>query len=106
MDRQVKWAKSAWSDLEDTADFIAKDSPYYAASFVQEVLSVAKSLNKHSERGRIVPEFDQKTIRELFVRDYRLIYQVTKKHVSILAFIHGARDLKRITHKKSSSLKH
>ncbi|MBU1744225.1 MAG: type II toxin-antitoxin system RelE/ParE family toxin [Proteobacteria bacterium] len=32
-------------------------------------------------------------MRELFLKNYRLIYQVTPHAVFILAFIHGARDL-------------
>jgi len=31
--------------------------------------------------------------RELFVRRYRLIYQVTEQTIYIIGFIHGARDL-------------
>lgn len=29
---KVKWAEVAWSDLEEVADYIAKDSSYYAAA--------------------------------------------------------------------------
>jgi hypothetical protein len=46
-----------------------------------------------AERGRIVPEFADPTIRELIVRSYRLIYRVSDEDVSIIGFIHGARDL-------------
>jgi plasmid stabilization system protein ParE len=53
----------------------------------------ALSLRYFSECGRHVPEGNNPTIRELFVKNYRLIYQVTPQTVFILAFIHGARDL-------------
>jgi hypothetical protein len=43
---------------------------------------------------RVVPEFDDPTVREIFVRSYRLLYTVTKDTVYILGFVHGARDLK------------
>ncbi len=46
MARQVDWAGTAWSDLEQVADFIAKDSPYYAAAFVREVRQAADSLTE------------------------------------------------------------
>lgn len=93
MAREVKWTELAWSDLEEAADYIAKDSPYYAAAFVHEVRDVARSLVYLAERGRVVPEFNNPNIRELFVRSYRLIYQVTEQTVYIVGFIHGARDL-------------
>ncbi len=95
MDRKVIWSHEVASDMEAVADYIAKDSPSYAAAFIRKILDVGNSLNKHSERGRIVPEYKNPTIREVFVRDYRLIYQVQKSYVKILTLIHGSRDLAR-----------
>jgi hypothetical protein len=46
-----------------------------------------------SERGRVVPEFDDPNVRELFIKSYRMLYNTTKDRVYILGFIHGARDL-------------
>jgi plasmid stabilization system protein ParE len=40
----------------------------------------------------VVPELNQQDIRELFVRYYRLVYKVDEHRVSILGFVHGARD--------------
>ncbi len=93
MARKVMWAEAAWNDLEEVADYIAKDSPHYAAAFVREVRDAARSLAYLAERGRAVPEFNDPCIRELLVRSYRLIYQVGEKAVYIVGFIHGARDL-------------
>lgn len=93
MARKIIWAKSAWIDLEEVADYIAKDSPHYAGAFVREVRDAALSLVDLAERGRTVPEFNDAGIRELFVKSYRLIYQVTGQTVYILGLIHGARDL-------------
>ena len=50
-------------------------------------------LDYMAERGRIVPEFVNPTVRELFVGSYRLIYQITEQDVYIIGFIHGASDL-------------
>lgn len=73
MARKVKWAEIAWRDLEEAADYIAKDSPYYASSFVRNARYAARSLSNLAERGRIVPEFNDSNIREIFVRNYRMI---------------------------------
>lgn len=75
MAKKVVWTESAWIDLETVADFIARDSPYYAASFVREIRSHARSLSRMSARGRVVPEIGDRQIRELFVQSYRLIYK-------------------------------
>jgi plasmid stabilization system protein ParE len=93
---RVVWTEIAWSDLEAAADHIAKDSPNYAAAFVREVRDAARSLAYLAERGRVVPEFDDPSIRELLVRSYRLVYQVTEEAVHIIGFIHGARDLEAL----------
>jgi toxin ParE1/3/4 len=93
MARKVMWTESAWRDLEEVADYITKDSSHYAAAFVREARDAARTLAYLSERGRTAPEFNDPSIRELFVRSYRLIYQVAEQAVYIIGFIHGARDL-------------
>jgi len=90
--RQVAWAETAWRDLERIADYIAEDSPGYAAAFVRRVRDHARSLDEMAERGRVVPELEP-TVRELIVGNYRLIYEIEVLDVHILALIHGARDL-------------
>lgn len=94
MARKVKWTEAAWSDLEEAADYIARDSSHYAAAFVRETQDATRSLAQLAERGRVVPEFDDPSIRELFVRSYRLIYQMTERIVYIIGFVHGARNLR------------
>jgi toxin ParE1/3/4 len=94
--KKIVWSESAWIDLETVADFIARDSPYYAASFVREIRNHARSLSRMSSRGRVVPEIGDRQIRELFVQSYRLIYKVERSRVAILALVHGARDLEAL----------
>jgi len=67
MARKVIWADAAVADLDAAADYISKDSPAYAASFVLQSLEAAQSLGDLSERGRAVPEFIREDIREIFV---------------------------------------
>ena len=100
MARKVKWTEAAWDDLEEAADYIARDSPHYAAACVRETCDAARSLVHLAERGRVVPEFDDPSIRELFVRSYRLIYQVTERLVYIIGFVHGARNLRALWERK------
>jgi addiction module RelE/StbE family toxin len=91
--RTVRWTETATKDLEEAAEFIRRDSRFYAAALVREAQTVARSLRTFAERGRVVPEIDAPDIRELFIRSYRLLYQVTTDRVFIIAFVHGARDL-------------
>jgi len=42
--------------VEKAADYIAQDSEFYAAAFVQEFKEAAASLANFAERGQVVPE--------------------------------------------------
>ena len=101
MAREVVWSYEATDDLDVLAEYIAKDSAFYAAAFTQQILDISRSLNEFSDRGRIVPELGNPNIRELLIREYRLIYGIEKSRIVILALVHGARDLKRLWENRS-----
>ena len=61
-------------------------------ALLETVLEAAESLATLSDRGRLVPELDDGVTREIFVRDFRLMYEVSSTHVLLLAFVYGARD--------------
>ena len=103
MARQVAWAETAWRDLERIADYIAEDSPGYAAAFVRRVRDRARSLEEMAERGRVVPKLEEPTVRELIVGSYRLIYEIESADVHVLALIHGAHDLAALWGKEGRS---
>ena len=103
MDRRVVWTETAWSDLQQVVTHIARDSSHYAAAFAREARDASRSLSQFSNRGRVVPEFNDPTVREIFVRGYRLLYTVSKDVVSVLAFIHGVRDLKALWERQGRS---
>jgi addiction module RelE/StbE family toxin len=93
MDYQVIWSPEALDDVDDIASYIAKDSPQYAQSVVEQVITRSRNLSSYALRGRVVPELDTPEYRETFIYSYRLIYKVTGKQVAIIAVIHGARLL-------------
>ncbi|MBX3335751.1 MAG: type II toxin-antitoxin system RelE/ParE family toxin [Nitrospira sp.] len=92
--REVIWTTSARNELDDIVTYIAKDTPLSALAFLEEVLNTADSLTTLSERGRIVPEYQNPLVRELFVKHYRLLYEIHDRAVYVLGLIHGARDFK------------
>ncbi len=72
--------------------FLRIPPPMRLLSFVLRSLEAARSLRDLAERGRVVPEFKDESIREILVHSYRLIYRVEENRVSVLALIHGRRD--------------
>lgn len=93
MDREIVWSLTATSDLESMVQYIFRDSEFYAATVARELVAAARSLGVFSERGRMVPEYEDPAVREIIVRRYRLIYRVEPVRVEVLRVIHGARQL-------------
>jgi len=88
---RVGWTESAWQELEAAAEYIARDSPHFASALIREAQLASQSLKKFPQRGRIVPELRDASVREIFVKRYRLIYEIGSNRVMILSFLHGAR---------------
>ena len=90
--REVIWAESARDALDAVIGYIAQDSQQAAVQVLGEALRAGASLATFAERGRVVPELNDPSIREVFVYKYRLQYEVGEARVLVLAFLHGARD--------------
>ena len=58
----------------------------------QMVLSVEKLL-RFPKMGRVVPETQDESIRELLHQNYRIIYRIAGERIEILTIIHGSREL-------------
>ncbi len=93
MDYRVTWSPDAYDDVESIAQYIARDSAFYAKAVVTNIINQSRALKKFPERGRIVPEIEDESIREVFIYNYRLIYRIQEKVVLIAAIVHGSRLL-------------
>ena len=91
----VVWSGDALNDIEALAEYIARDSHYYAQLVVAEVVAAGETLVDQPTRGRVVPELNDPSIRERFIYSYRLIYEVRESEfeVHLLAVLHGKRLL-------------
>jgi toxin ParE1/3/4 len=97
MASRLIWSPEAIEDIESIAEYIAKDSVYYAKSVVRGLLEKAKRLIDYPEIGRIVPEMENLMIREVFVHHYRLVYKISDTDIIIVAVIHGKRLLDNVS---------
>ena len=97
MDHSLKWSPEAVEDLESIAEYIAKDSEFYAHAVVNKILNIAREIPRHPLIGRVLPEMMKSKIRERFVYSYRLVYKIQKDTILILAIIHGKRLLENIS---------
>lgn len=93
MARLIIWSLRATEDIETIAAYIAQDSEAYATSVIRNILQKTRILTDFPLLGRIVPEFADETMREIFAYNYRIIYRVDQEQVTIAAVIHGKRLL-------------
>ena len=68
----VIWSFTAKEDLKIIHDYIAKDSKVYAKKVVERIVETTEKLNEFPNIGRMVPEIDSHTVRELIIYSYRL----------------------------------
>ncbi len=52
----------------------------------------AEGLQSEPLMGRVAPEYGREDLRELVVRNYRLVYLVRGAEVIVIRIVHGARD--------------
>ncbi len=57
------------------------------------IFSKVEQLKSSPEIGRIVPEIRNDQFRELIYGNYRIIYRIEKKQISILTIRHGKQIL-------------
>ena len=91
----VCWTVGARADLSEIVEYISQDSVTYAAALAGRIVTNVGRLRRHPGLGRVVPEYQDRTIRELIVGNYRVVYRVHGQRVAVLAVVHGSRDLIR-----------
>lgn len=91
---RIEWNERALEDLNEIREYIARDSKNYANLFVKKIYETAQKLEDFPNIGRIVPEVDISSIREIIFQNYRIVYRTKIDYVEILTIIHGSRILR------------
>jgi toxin ParE1/3/4 len=89
----IVWSPLAVERASEIAGYIAQDKPSAAENWINTVFSKVGQLKSSPEIGRTVPELRNKQFRELIYGNYRIIYRVEKKQISILTIRHGKQIL-------------
>lgn len=86
--------ESAYQDLEDIENYISQDSPTIARRFINKIFDKIDQLYNYPVSGKPVPEIGDKTIRELLLNKYRIIYKIVdERNINIIRIVHGSRLL-------------
>jgi len=84
--------RKAAHDLDEIADYILKDNPPRAVSFVRELIEhfvrIAEFPEAHSDRGDLKPG-----LRSAVHGNYLIFFTASQNGIEIVRVIHGARNL-------------
>ena len=93
---KIVWTEISILDLKEIFDFIAEDSDRYATLTTNKIYQRVQVIANNPFLGRIVPEFNEKLLRELIEGNYRIIYRIkSESQIDILRVYHSARLLRR-----------
>ena len=90
---KIVWSPVALDRASEIANYIARDKPSAAEKWIDTIFSKVEQLKTSPEMGRIVPEINNRQFREILYGNYRIIYRIEKKQISILTVRHGKQIL-------------
>jgi toxin ParE1/3/4 len=92
---EFRISRSASTDIDSIAEYIAQDNPDRAATFIEELyqklLVVAERPLSFPIREEISP-----TIRSAHHGKYLIFFKVNAKIIDILRILHGSRDFENL----------
>lgn len=88
---RVSWTPRALRDLREIGSYIGRDSPDAAHRWVDRLLERGERTADAPHAGRIVPEIQREDVREVFLKSYRIVYQLRRDEIAILTVFEGHR---------------
>lgn len=95
---RVAYSYRSLSDLRELGDWIAKDSPRRALSFVRELRARCRGLADFPERFPVVSQRGEVRVRRCVHGEYVILFCVEERPgaVVILSVVNAARDYNRL----------
>lgn len=85
---EVFWTSSAHTDLVRIHEFLIQHNPRSAHRVIQHIIGEAKNLRIHPFIGSALLTYVPRNVRQLFIGDYELRYEVTDTELYILRVWH------------------
>ncbi|MEP7457096.1 type II toxin-antitoxin system RelE/ParE family toxin [Phyllobacterium sp. SB3] len=92
----VNLTEEAETDLENIGDYIARDNPKRALSFIIELVDQCRRLEDMPRAFPLVPRYESMGIRRAPYGEYLIFYKISETSVDILHILNGAQDYERI----------
>jgi toxin ParE1/3/4 len=93
---KVDITSAAEADLEGIADYIARDNPVRAVSFVRELYERCLDIADMPAAWPIVPRYEHHRIHRRVNGRYLIFYRVGDDRITILHVLNGAMDVEAI----------
>jgi len=90
---KIVWSPLAVERASEIVDYITQDKPSAADKWIHTVFLKVEKLRSNPDIGRIVREINEHHFRELIYGNYRIIYRIETKQISILTIRHGKQIL-------------
>ena len=88
---RVTWTRPAVADVLQIRDYVVADSPRYARIVAERLFASVERLMRYPLSGRVVPELNDPSLREVVDAPYRIVYRVGVEALEILTVVHAAR---------------
>lgn len=92
----VYLSAEAEQDLEAVGDYIARDNPGRAATFIQELRTICMDLATLPERHPLVPRYQSRGVRRRVHGNYLIFYRAEADRVVVIHILNGAMDYEHI----------
>ncbi|MBP8083672.1 MAG: type II toxin-antitoxin system RelE/ParE family toxin [Spirochaetes bacterium] len=90
----VNWSDNSKKQLSSIFTYIAEDSKVYALKMITNITDQVKKLEYFPEMGKVVSEFNDENIREIYFSPYRIVYLVRSDNITVLAVIHSKQNMR------------
>ncbi|AFL84441.1 addiction module toxin, RelE/StbE family [Belliella baltica DSM 15883] len=95
---KVTWSPQSVEDIAHIAEFYFKTSSNYAENLISSIFSKEELISTFPEIGRIVPELNNKSVREIIFKNYRIIYSIfDENRISVLTVHTSSKPLTDIS---------
>ena len=86
---KIIWSPTARSKTKHILKYISKDNPNAALTLIDQIEEKVEKLRQHPEVGRILPETNTQSIREIVIhKNYGVIYEIFEDSIEILTVRH------------------
>ena len=90
---KIVWSPTARRRAQAAVDHIALDRPLSSVEWLDRLVRRVELLRDLPEQGRLVPEWHESSVREVFHEPYRVIYEVHADRLEVLTLGHFRQEL-------------